>query len=134
MTTSNPQSNSNLEDQKSIDTQVLRNILINLVTEVDNIKITREINEQGVLLSVSVGAPDMGIVIGRNGGMAMAINTLMRAIGKAHNMNIRVQFLEPDGSSRYAGKDAKTSFSGNRNSAPPRYNNAPSGNPDLALN
>jgi hypothetical protein len=25
----------------------------------------------------------------------------MRAIGKAHKMNIRVEFLEPDGSSRY---------------------------------
>ena len=84
-----------------IDSRLLTDILNNLVTSPDSLKIDREIDEMGVLLSVVVSSHDMGIVIGRNGGMALAIKTLMRAIGKANNMNVRVQFLEPDGSARF---------------------------------
>jgi predicted RNA-binding protein YlqC (UPF0109 family) len=85
----------------SVDVQVLHDILINLVTSPEEVTIDRKVDEQGVLLSVTVNLKDMGIVIGRNGSMAMSIKTIMRAVGKAHNMNIRVQFLEPDGSTRY---------------------------------
>jgi uncharacterized protein len=88
----------------TVDVQVLHEILINLVTSPDEVKIDRKVDEQGVLLSVTVNVKDMGIVIGRNGSMAMSIKTIMRAVGKAHNMNVRVQFLEPDGSIRYADK------------------------------
>lgn len=83
--------------QETIDLQVLKNILTNLVTVPADVKISRTLDEQGVLLSVTVNPQDMGIVIGRNGGMAMAIKTIMRALGKANRMNIRVHFLEPDG-------------------------------------
>ncbi len=84
-----------------IDLKLLTDILNNLVTTPNDLKIDREIDEMGVLLSVVVNPQDMGIVIGRNGGMALAIKTLMRAIGKANNLNVRVQFLEPDGSTRF---------------------------------
>ena len=46
----------------------------------------------------------MGIVIGRNGAMATAIKTLMKAVGKANRMNLRIRFLEPDGSTRFVGR------------------------------
>jgi|GEM_PF-754879 len=85
----------------SVDTQVLRSVLVNLVTSPESVILTREIDEQGVLISITVSPQDMGIVIGRNGGMAMAIKTIMRAIGKAHNMSIRIQFLEPDGTNKF---------------------------------
>jgi uncharacterized protein len=87
---------------ESIDVQTLQYILSHLVTVPADIKIDRQIDEKGVLISVLVNAKDMGIVIGRNGVMANAIKTYMRALGKAHNMNIRVEFLEPDGSVRYS--------------------------------
>ena len=90
---------SNYSD--SVDTQILYNILVNLVTIPDDVKIDRDLDEQGVLLNVSVNSKDMGIVIGRNGSMATAIKTLMRAVGKANKMNLRLNFLEPDGSIRY---------------------------------
>jgi predicted RNA-binding protein YlqC (UPF0109 family) len=91
----------------TIDVQVLHDILINLVTAPEEVKIDRKVDEQGVLLSVTVNVKDMGIVIGRNGSMAMSIKTIMRAVGKAHNMNVRIQFLEPDGSVRYADKKSE---------------------------
>lgn len=95
--------NSNNPANNTVDVNVLKGILVNLVTVPDDVKITREIDELGVLVSVSVNAQDMGLVIGRNGGMAKAIKTVMTAIGMAHKMRIRVQFLEPDGSSKYGG-------------------------------
>jgi predicted RNA-binding protein YlqC (UPF0109 family) len=92
------------QNQETPDLNVLRTILVNLVTSPDDISINREINEQGVVLSVIVNAKDMGIVIGRGGSMASTIKTVMRAIGKANNMNVRVQFLEPDGTIKYTTK------------------------------
>jgi uncharacterized protein len=98
--------NNNVND--SVDVQVLHSILVNLVTVPNEIQIKREIDELGVLISVQVNSQDMGIIIGRNGGMAMAIKTLMRAIGKSHKMSIRVQFLEPDGSKKYSADTQNT--------------------------
>jgi hypothetical protein len=91
----------NTTDTSSVDYNILLNLLQNLVTQPDKLEITRRIDEQGVLLSVLVDEVDMGIVIGRGGSMASAVKTLMRAVGKANKMNIRVQFLEPDGTIRY---------------------------------
>ncbi len=90
--------------QPSIDVVVLTNLLKSLVTKPEEIKITRQIDEMGVLLSVQVHPQDMGIVIGRNGAMATAIKTLMKAVGKANRMNLRIRFLEPDGSTRFVGR------------------------------
>jgi len=93
---------NNPSNTDSIDLKVLKLILENLVTCPEDLKIYRIIDEQGVVLSVVVNAKDMGIVIGRSGSMANTIKTIMRAIGKANNMNIRVQFLEPDGTIKYS--------------------------------
>jgi uncharacterized protein len=96
----------------TVDVQVLYTILSNLVTAPEDIKIERKIDEQGVLLSVVVNSKDMGIVIGRNGSMATSIKSIMRAVGKANQMTIRIQFLEPDGTVKYSAvKNTNTSFS-----------------------
>lgn len=125
-TTTNP--------SESIDIQVLYTILSNLVTVPEDIKITRTLDEQGVLLSVIVNPQDMGIIIGRNGSMAMSIKSIMRAVGKAHKMTLRVQFLEPDGTAMYNNNfedhpknfENKNKF-GNENKTS-KYQNNPSSN------
>jgi predicted RNA-binding protein YlqC (UPF0109 family) len=94
----------------TIDITTLYNIISNLVTVPEDIKIDRKVDEQGVLLSVLVNSKDMGILIGKSGVMANSIKTIMRAIGKAHKMNIRVDFLEPDGSTRFS--KSEHSYSG----------------------
>lgn len=99
----------------TVDYDILKNLILNLVTVPDEVKIERKIDEQGVLLSVMVNSADMGIVIGRNGSMASAIKTVMRAVGKANKMNVRVQFLEPDGSIRYSNKDSHNNHQDSEN-------------------
>lgn len=92
---------------QTVDVDTLSNILKSLVTKPQAIKISRQLDELGVLLSIQVDPQDMGIVIGRNGAMATAIKTVMKAVGRANNMNLRVQFLEPDGSLKYSRKNPK---------------------------
>ncbi len=122
---------------ESIDIQVLHTILSNLVTVPEDIKITRTLDEQGVLLSVIVNPQDMGIIIGRNGSMAMSIKSIMRAVGKAHKMTLRVQFLEPDGTAMYSNnfEDSPKNFEDrkkfgdretNYENKTPKYQNSPS--------
>lgn len=91
-----------MAQETQVDLSTLTMLLTNLVTTPDDVEVTREIDEQGVLLSVKVNKNDMRIVIGRNGSMSRSIRAIMRSVGKAHGMNVRVRFLEPDGSS-YTG-------------------------------
>lgn len=86
--------------ENSVDQQVLQYILENLVSKPEKIQVTRKVDEMGVLLSVQVGQEDMGILIGRGGIMANSIKTICKAVGRSNDMNVRVQFLEPDGSVR----------------------------------
>ena len=119
---------------ENIEIQVLQTILMNLVTVPEDIKITKNVDEQGVLLSVIVNPQDMGIIIGRNGSMAMSLKSIMRAVGKLHKKTLRLQFLEPDGSTMYAGTfDAskpKPSFG--RNPSPSYQDRRPSYNSGYA--
>lgn len=88
----------------TIDSEVLHSILSKLVNYPDDIKIERTIDERGVLITVNVNPKDMGIVIGREGRMVDSIRYVIKGVGLANDMNVRVYFLEPDGSFRYSDK------------------------------
>jgi uncharacterized protein len=79
-----------------IDEKIILEILKTLVSKPEDIKIVRKVEEQGVLLCVKVNAFDMRIVIGKNGSMATALKTVIKAIGKANNTNVKIIFEEPD--------------------------------------
>ena len=111
------------DPNNSLDEQVLYQILINLVTVPEDVKIERKIDEQGVLLSIIVNSKDMGIVIGRNGSMATSIKTILRAVGKANKMNIRIQFLEPDGTVRFSPRTNDADENQNTNNTSNNYSN-----------
>ncbi len=64
-----------------------------LVDDKDSIKITQdEPNEEGVIvLHLSVAPDDMGRVIGKQGRIAKAIRTIMRAGAARNNLKVAVE-------------------------------------------
>ena len=64
-----------------------------LVDDKDSIKITQdEPNEEGVIvLHLSVAPDDMGRVIGKQGMIAKAIRTIMRAGAARNNLKVAVE-------------------------------------------
>lgn len=89
---------SDSNQEKTIDILALESILKYLVSDMTTIKITRKVDEMGVLLILQVAQDDMGIVIGRGGEMANSIKKYVKKVGQIHNMNIRLKIDEPEGS------------------------------------
>jgi predicted RNA-binding protein YlqC (UPF0109 family) len=73
----------------------LRGIVVGLVESPQEVQIEKSLDEQGVLLSISVTGPDMGKVIGKQGTTAAAIRTLLRAYGMKMGARISMKILEP---------------------------------------
>jgi predicted RNA-binding protein YlqC (UPF0109 family) len=76
--------------------EVLETIVKNLVNNPDAVKITRSLDELGVLLKIKVHPQDMGLLIGRKGEMIKAIKTIMRAVGIKNYARINIKIEEPE--------------------------------------
>ncbi len=79
------------------DVQFLEYVVKALVSHPDDIKITRTVDEMGVLMSLDVHPDDMGKVIGRSGNTAKAIRILLRVMGMKNNARINLKINEPSG-------------------------------------
>ncbi|MBI3632903.1 MAG: KH domain-containing protein [Candidatus Vogelbacteria bacterium] len=67
-----------------------------LVDHPESVKITRVVDEMGVLLTLDVHPEDMGKVIGRSGNTAKAIRTLLRVVGMKNNARVNLKISEPE--------------------------------------
>jgi hypothetical protein len=56
----------------------------------DDVKVSRNIDERGVLISLELNKEDMGTIIGRNGQTAKALRTLLRVIGSKNNARVNL--------------------------------------------
>ncbi len=88
------------------DTEFLEYVVKALVDKPDAVKISRTVDEMGVLLSLSVDPIDMGKVIGRSGNTAKAIRTLLKVVGMKNNARVNLKINEPEGSTRPERTDA----------------------------
>lgn len=79
------------------DTQFLEYVVKALVDKPEEVKITRSVDEMGVLMTLVVGADDMGKIIGRQGNTAKAIRTLLRVVGMKNNARVNLKINEPEG-------------------------------------
>ena len=82
------------------DQQFLEYVIKALVDNADDVKITRVVDEMGVLLTLSVHKDDMGKVIGRSGATAKAIRTILRVVGMKYDARVNLKIEEPEGSDR----------------------------------
>jgi predicted RNA-binding protein YlqC (UPF0109 family) len=81
---------------KPVYVEVLETIVKNLVNNPDAVKITRSLDELGVLLKIKVHPQDTGLLIGRRGEMIKAIKTIMRAVGIKNYARINIKIEEPE--------------------------------------
>ncbi|MEM4648111.1 MAG: KH domain-containing protein [Candidatus Pacearchaeota archaeon] len=81
---------------KPIYIEILETIVKNLVNNPDDVKITRSLDELGVLLKIKVNPQDMGLLIGRKGEMIKAIKTIMKAIGIKNHARLNIKVEEPE--------------------------------------
>ena len=84
---------------EELDYQFLDTTVKALVDNPDAVKITREVDEMGVLLTLEVDPEDMGKIIGRQGNTAKAIRTLLRIVGMKNNARVNLKINEPGGGS-----------------------------------
>ena len=73
-----------------------------LVDNPNDVKIERNVDEMGVLITLTVNPADMGKLIGRMGNTAKALRTLLRVIGMKNNSRVNLKINEPEGSTRPA--------------------------------
>jgi len=86
--------------EKYQDQEFLDHIIKALVSHPEDVKITRNVDEMGVLLSLKLNAEDMGQVIGRQGSTARAIRSLLRIVGLRNNARVNLKIEEPEGSTK----------------------------------
>lgn len=77
--------------------ELLKTIILALVAKPDEVKITRKVDEMGVLLTLDVAREDMGKIIGKQGATAKAIRLILRVVGSAENARVSLKVNEPVG-------------------------------------
>ena len=80
------------------DVAFLEFVVKALVEHQSDVKITRTVDEMGVLMTLDVHPDDMGKVIGRQGNTAKAIRILLRVVGMKNNARVNLKINEPAGS------------------------------------
>lgn len=83
--------------QQEPDVVFLEYVVKALVDHPSDIKLTRVVDEMGVLISLDVNPGDMGKIIGRTGNTAKAIRTLLRVVGMKNNARVNLKINEPEG-------------------------------------
>lgn len=80
----------------SIDQQFIEYIVKSLVSYPDDVQVQRDIDEKGVLLTLTVNPEDLGRVIGRRGVTAQSLRTLLRALGTKNDARYNLKIVNND--------------------------------------
>jgi len=72
----------------------LKDILVAFVTEPDAVKVERQDDDLGVLLSVNVAKADMPSVIGKEWRTINAIRTIIRVFGAKNDERVNIKVIE----------------------------------------
>lgn len=90
------------DDRQSHDVEFVEYVVKSIVDHPDDVKLERNIDEMGVLITLTVNPEDMGQVIGRQGATAKSVRTLLRVIGARNNARVNLKINEPAGGARPA--------------------------------
>ena len=74
--------------------EALETIIASLVNEPSEVSIKQIDQENQITFEVKVANSDMGKVIGREGRIAKAIRTIMKALAIKENKKVTVEFID----------------------------------------
>ena len=89
----------------TIDQQFVEYVIKSLVEHPDDVAVERMIDEKGVLLTLTVNPEDLGRVIGKRGGTAQSVRTLLRALGTKNDARYNLKIVNNDG---YTGSQSSS--------------------------
>ena len=76
--------------------QVLTDLAKSIVNNPDKVNVTESIDGDTVYLKLMVDESDLGKVIGKQGRIAKAVRTIVRAVANRENKRVIVDILEND--------------------------------------
>ena len=85
---------------EEFDKEFLEFVVKAIVSNPKAVKVTRIIDERGVLLTLDTDPADMGYVIGKQGQTAKSLRILLKIVGAKNNARVNLKIEEPEGSSR----------------------------------
>ena len=74
--------------------EILETIINTLVNDKESVKINQIDGAQTIIFEVKVAEEDMGKIIGKQGVIAKAIRTIMKAVASKENKRVSVEFLD----------------------------------------
>lgn len=74
--------------------EILETVIRNLVSEPESISINEVQGEQSVVFEIRVAEKDMGKVIGKEGKVAKAIRTIVKAVAAKEEKRVTVEFID----------------------------------------
>ena len=89
-----------MTNQTPKDQEFLEYIVKSIVDNPEDVRVTRNVDEMGVLLTLKVNPNDMGRIIGRRGSTVQAIRSLTRLMGLRNNARVNLKIEEPEGGSK----------------------------------
>ena len=83
-----------------VEKQYVLNLIQPIVSLPNEVEVSQQVDEMGVLITVKVNQADMGRLIGKEGANANAIRSLVCQLGFTNNKRISIKIEEPNGSIR----------------------------------
>ena len=74
--------------------RLLEDMVRAIVENPDEVKVTQEITDDNIVLTLKVAEGDMGMVIGKHGNIAKAIRTVTKAAAKLADKKVTVEIRE----------------------------------------
>lgn len=73
--------------------ETLTTIITSLVEFPEQVSVSEKEDERNIVFEVKVAQKDMGKVIGREGKMAAAIRTVMKALAAKQSKRVTIEFI-----------------------------------------
>lgn len=73
--------------------EILESIIKNLVENKDEVSINEIQGEKSIIFEVKVAESDMGKIIGKQGRVAKAIRTIIKALASKEEKRVTIEFI-----------------------------------------